>query len=168
MNSRPFNMSPLVHRRGCCGGAFSQAGVGLIEVLVAVLILSIAFLGIAALQAMSLSSNNGAMMRSMATISTYSILDAMRADRANVVAGSYNTTAVVANACPAGTGSLAAYQLNQWCGQLGQNLGAVGTTKGAISCTAGTSDCTITVTFEEVRKGTNNSTTQQVVTRAML
>ncbi|TCI11436.1 type IV pilus modification protein PilV [Dyella soli] len=146
-----------------------QAGVGLIEVLVAVLILSIAFLGIAALQAMSLSTNNSAMARSMATISSYSILDAMRADYANATTGAaYNTTTPLkANACPTGTASLAAAQLSQWCNQLGSNLGVAATTTGAINCSAA-GDCTITITFDDSRAGVGGSSTQTVVTRAML
>ncbi|WP_426689342.1 type IV pilus modification protein PilV [Rhodanobacter ginsengiterrae] len=159
--------APTTHRRSL------QSGVGLIEVLVAVLVLSIAFLGIAALQAMSLSTNNSAMARSMATISSYSILDAMRADLAAAQAGSYNrtgTSAVKASACPAGTGSLAAAQISQWCGQLGQSLGAAATTTGDINCTAagGSADCTITISFDDSRAGVGGSSVQKVITRAML
>jgi type IV pilus assembly protein PilV len=159
--------APIIRRRS------SQSGVGLIEVLVAVLVLSIAFLGIAALQAMSLSTNNSAMARSMATISSYSILDAMRADLATAQAGSYNrtgTSAVKASTCPAGTGSLAAAQISQWCGQLGQTLGAAATTTGDINCTTvGDSvDCTVTITFDDSRAGVGGSSVQKVITRAML
>jgi type IV pilus assembly protein PilV len=155
----------------------TQSGVGLIEVLVAVLVLSIAFLGIAALQAMSMSTNNSAMARSMATISSYSILDAMRADIAVANAGGYNTptaTPIKANACPdTSAGTLASNQLNQWCTQLGKSLGAAATTTGAIACTAtGTTvvvtDCTVTVTFDDSRAGVGGSSVQTVTTRAML
>lgn len=150
----------------------AQSGVGLIEVLIAVLVLSIAFLGIAALQAMSLSTNNSAMARSMATIASYSILDAMRADIGSARSGAYTTT-VVANACPAVSGSLASAQLNQWCSsQLGnKSLGAVASTTGKISCSAvgtASADCTITITFDDSRAGVGGTSTQQVVTRAML
>lgn len=151
-------------------GRSAQAGVGLIEVLVAVLIVSIAFLGIAALQATSLSTNNSAMARSMATISSYSILDAMRADLLNAEAGSYNTatpTTIVGNACPAAGTSLATYQLNKWCGQLGQSLGVSANTTGAINCSA-VGDCTITITFQSSSKDVSGTSTQTVVTRAML
>src|SRR5690625_4897984 len=51
----------------------AQKGVGLIEVLVAVLVLSIGLLGLAQLQAKSLSTNGSAMTRSMATMFSYSI-----------------------------------------------------------------------------------------------
>lgn len=157
-------------RRGVGGLAVrgAQRGISLIEVLVAVLILSIAFLGIAALQATSLAANNSAMARSMATIASYSILDAMRADINNATAGNYNTsTAVKANACSNTATTLAAAQVNQWCGLLGNTLGVAATTTGAISCT-GTGDCTITISFVDVRPGGNKSTQQTVVTRAML
>ncbi|HWX67141.1 MAG TPA: type IV pilus modification protein PilV [Rhodanobacter sp.] len=162
-----------------------QSGVGLIEVLVAVLVLSIAFLGIAALQAMSLSTNNSAMARSMATIDSYSILDAMRADIANAKAGNYNgtvtaatsavpasgaTAAVPANpaACPAaGTTSLAAVQLSQWCGQLSTDLGATTHTTGTVNCD-NTGNCTVTIQFDDSRAGVGGGSSQQVITKAIL
>lgn len=155
----------------------AQSGVGLIEVLVAVLVLSIAFLGIAALQAMSMSTNNSAMARSMATISSYSILDAMRADIAVANAGGYNTpiaAPIKASACPdVSAGTLASYQLNQWCTQFGKSLGAVATTTGAIVCTAAgataaATDCTVIITFDDSRAGVGGASVQTVTTRAML
>ncbi|WP_255557358.1 type IV pilus modification protein PilV [Dyella sp. ASV21] len=146
----------------------TQRGVGLIEVMVSVLILSIAFLGIAALQATSLAANNSAMARSMATIASYSILDAMRADLSNATSGNYNTSSPIkASACSATAGTLAAVQTNHWCALLGSTLGAADTTTGAISCTAN-GDCTVTISFVDVRPGVNKSTQQTVVTRAML
>lgn len=150
-------------------GRGTQQGVGLIEVLVAVLVLSIAFLGIAALQAMSLSTNNSAMSRSMATIASYSILDAMRADMAGARAANYNKK-VVADHCPAANGSLAGNQLNQWCTQLAQGLGAAASTTGQVNCRAigQSADCTITITFDDSRSGSGGSVEQKIVTRAML
>ena len=145
-----------------------QSGVGLIEVLVAVLVLSIAFLGIAASQ--SMSTNNSAMARSMATISSYSILDAMRADMNTARAGTYNTT-VAANNCPdTSAGTLASAQLAQWCTQLGQNLGAAAATTGLVACTdtGSSADCTVTITFDDSRAGVGGSSVQKVITRAML
>ena len=147
-------------------GRKAHAGVGLIEVLIAVLILSIGFLGIAALLAKSMATNNSAMARSMATISSYSILDAMRADIDTAKAGTYNTT-VTANSCPTGTGTLAQFQLIQWCSQLGKTLGATANTTGDVSC-SGTGDCTITITFDDSRAGDGGTNAQKVVTKAML
>ncbi|MFK2876819.1 type IV pilus modification protein PilV [Rhodanobacter hydrolyticus] len=150
-----------------------QSGVGLIEVLVAVLLLSIAFLGIAALQGRSLSTNNSAMARSLATIASYSILDAMRADMDGARAGSYDRTGsskIIANACPDASGTMAETQLGLWCAQLGQGLGAVETTTGQVACadTGATADCTITITFDDSRAGVGGSRVQTIATRAML
>jgi type IV pilus assembly protein PilV len=145
----------------------AQAGVGMIEVLVAVLVLSIGLLGMAALQAMSLSTNNSAMARSLATINAYSILDSMRADIGNAKAGSYNTT-VTANACPAAGSTLATQQVNGWCKSLGAALGAAAGTTGAVNC-SGTGACTITISFDDSRSGGNlGSNTQTFTTEAML
>lgn len=147
-----------------------QRGVGLIEVLVAVLILSIGLLGISLVQTRALSNNNSSMGRSMAVVASYSILEAMRADRANAVAAAlpYNTT-VTASSCPTTTSTLAELQLNAWCAELRSRFGAVATTTGTVNCNA-TGICTISVQFDDSRGGTglSSSTAEQVVTRAVL
>jgi type IV pilus assembly protein PilV len=148
----------------------NQRGVGLIEVLVAVLVLSVGFLGMAALQARSLSMNNSAMARNAATIASYSILDAMRADLVNAETGSYNST-VQANSCQATTGTLASTQLNLWCNQLALTLGASASTQGTVNCTGAQGYCTVTVQYDDsksVSASTDNTATQQVITQAML
>ncbi|WP_430389209.1 type IV pilus modification protein PilV [Dyella sp. 20L07] len=157
-----------LRRDGHSGGQSTQQGVGLIEVLVAVLILSIAFLGIAALQAMSLSTNNSAMTRSLATISSYSIMDAMRADLVRARAGDYNTSkAITADKCPGSGDSFATTQLNGWCNQLAKNFGAVSTTTANINC-LGTGECTVTISYNDIRAGADGNKAQSVVTKAIL
>jgi type IV pilus assembly protein PilV len=66
------------------------AGMTLIEVLVAVLVLSIGLLGLAGLQTLSLRSNHSAYLRSQATVLAYDIVDRMRANRSNALDGAYN------------------------------------------------------------------------------
>ena len=149
-----------------------QRGVSMLEVLIAVLIVSIGFLGMAALQARALSTNNSAMARSMATVASYSILDAMRADLVNAGTGSYNKT-VTANSCASVSAAtaLATAQLQSWCTELGNTLGAVATTTGAINCSAAAPtsiNCAVTIQFDDSRAGVGGSKTQQVVTRAGL
>jgi type IV pilus assembly protein PilV len=143
-----------------------QGGVGLIEVLIAVLVLSIGFLGIAALEAMSLSTNNSAYARSMATINAYSIMDAMRADLANAKAGLYNTsTPVNASSCPLPGTTLITQQLSVWCGSLAATLGANSTTTGNVNCDAsGNGNCTITITFDDSRSGSKLGSNAQTFT----
>jgi len=145
-----------------------QRGVGLIEVLVSVLILSIGLLGISMVQARALSTNNSSMGRSMAVVASYSILEAMRADRANALAGAYNQTLIGNSSCTvATTTTFAASQLAAWCAELRTTLGTADSTRGTISCTA-TGDCTITILFDDSRIGMGGDAYQQVLTRAVL
>lgn len=66
--------------------ASRQVGVGLIEVLVSLLVLSIGLLGLAALQAQSLRFTTDAYLRSQATVLASDIIDRIRANRDNVAA----------------------------------------------------------------------------------
>jgi type IV pilus assembly protein PilV len=142
-----------------------QRGVGLIEVLISGLVLSIGFLSVAALQSKSLSTNNSAMARNMAVLASYSILDVMRADRANALTGLYNKK-VIGGSCPSGR-SLADSQIKQWCAQLGENLGEQASTIAEINCKTN-GDCTVSVQFDDSHAGKGGSVQQQVITRTML
>jgi type IV pilus assembly protein PilV len=139
----------------------------LIEVLISLVVLSIGMLGLAGLQIWSLRNNQGAMERSMAVVETHSIVDAMRADRANALAGSFNT---VATAGSAGT-SFASQSLANWQQNLVSTLGA--SAVGAVSCVTSGPEagvCTIRVTWTDTRSvgGATDqrptSSQQQVVT----
>ncbi len=63
-----------------------ESGFSLIEVLIALLVLSIGLLGLAALQAQGLRFNHDALVRTHATNLAYDIVDRMRANRPNVAA----------------------------------------------------------------------------------
>ena len=69
----------------------AQKGVGLIEVLVSMLILSVCLLGMAALQTVALRNGQSAQSRSMAGIMSNSITDAMRANITAARSGAYNS-----------------------------------------------------------------------------
>lgn len=58
-----------------------QSGVSLVEVLVALVVISVGLLGIAALQAISLRDTTSSVVRSQATALTDYIIDRMRANR---------------------------------------------------------------------------------------
>src|SRR5690606_8210568 len=72
-------------------GRNTQAGVGLLEVMISVLILGIGLLGIAAMQATALRNGQSSLERTQAVIQTYAVLDLLRANRTNAIAGYYNT-----------------------------------------------------------------------------
>lgn len=125
-----------------------QRGEGLIEILIAVLVLAIGILGIAALQTRALVGAGGSMGRSMATVALYSISDAMMADATNARSGAYNGQ-ISADHCPA-AGTLAETQINAWCTTLATNLGADATTTGSINCTADGA-CSIAIQWVDAR-----------------
>lgn len=67
-----------------------NGGFSLIEVLVAVLLLSIGLLGLATLQTTSLQRENSSAQRVEALNYAYDLLDRMRANRAQAIAGNYD------------------------------------------------------------------------------
>ncbi|NEV64733.1 type IV pilus modification protein PilV [Thiorhodococcus minor] len=62
-----------------------QHGFGLLEVLIAMVVLGVGILGMAHLQASALRLNHSASLRSQASNIAYDILDRMRANRAEAV-----------------------------------------------------------------------------------
>lgn len=73
------------------GAAAREGGFTLVEVLVAVLVLSIGLLGIAALQTASMRGTQAAYFRSQASALSYQIVDAMRANPEAAEDGAYAT-----------------------------------------------------------------------------
>jgi type IV pilus assembly protein PilV len=71
-------------------GAFRQNGVSLIEVLVAVVVLSIGLLGLAGLQAGGMRVGQSSFHRSQASQLAYDIADRMRANPSDSRAGNYS------------------------------------------------------------------------------
>lgn len=137
-------------------------GVGLIEVLIAVLVLSIGLLGIAGLQARALKNNQSAFERSQAVTLTYFMLDAMRANIDAARAGSYDlsrTCTVLSG------GTLVANDHRAWLQALKDTLGNHESTCGQISCQGGA--CTVRVFWDDSR-GTGGGSTQTVETTSVL
>jgi len=67
-----------------------QRGFTLLEVLVALIVLSIGLLGLSGLQTTGLRNNHSAFLRSQATLVTTDILDRMRANREAAKGGDYD------------------------------------------------------------------------------
>ncbi len=77
------------------------SGYTLVEVLVAVVILSVGLLGLAGMQARGMRNSHDAYLRSQAAILAYDIADRMRANRDAALAGDYDIGIDVA--APGGT-----------------------------------------------------------------
>lgn len=97
-----------------------QRGATLIEVLVAMLVLSVGLLGLAGMQMTALKSNQSAYYRSQATVLAYDIIDRMRANRADALNGVYDI-ALQNQACDpdlSPSGSLADKDVADWLNSL--------------------------------------------------
>ncbi|MGC4027471.1 MAG: type IV pilus modification protein PilV [Steroidobacteraceae bacterium] len=137
-----------------------QAGVGLIEVLIAVLVLSIGMLGMAGLQTWALRNNQSASQRSLAVVQAYYIADVMRTDRVNAVNNGFNL-AIDADP-PSGT-SYIAQSLTNWRANLHDALGADAT--GSVDCNGPL--CDIVVRWDDSR-ATDGNTQQEISIRVEL
>jgi len=128
----------------------SAAGFSLIEVLVALVVLSVGLLGLAALQSNAVEFNHDAYLRSQATILAYDIADRMRANRQEARNGAYDsvfaTTLPACNSAVAGTvvqQDLAAWRRALVC--------ALPVGNGQIAWDAATEVLTITVVWDKSR-----------------
>lgn len=135
-------------------------GVGLIEVLVAVLVLGIGLLGVAAMQATALRNSQSSLERSQGVMHVYTILDAMRANPRAARNGDYD---IGMTCTPPATGSLIGSDQNAWISTLQQNLGS--TACGQVDCDGAM--CTVTVRWDDSR-GTSGSAAQSFSTTARI
>lgn len=141
--------------RGASGRSVQNArghsGTTLIEVMISVLVMAIGLLGIAAMQAAALRNSQSSLERSQAVISTYTVLDAMRANRQAALAGAYNTAGFLCTTD--GSGSLAALDQAAWIKSWRATLGVDGTPDtdvcGKIECA--TDICKVSLRWNDSR-----------------
>jgi type IV pilus assembly protein PilV len=138
-----------------------QAGIGIIEILVAVLVLSVGLLGLAGLQMRTLRNNQSSLERAVVVAEIHAVADAMRADRINAVENDAYDIAL-GDAAPTGT-TFAETVLAAWRNNLMASLGEGAT--GAVDCDGAL--CTITIEWNDER-GTLGDDAQQVVTEVQL
>ncbi|MGH8313359.1 MAG: type IV pilus modification protein PilV, partial [Gammaproteobacteria bacterium] len=129
------------------------AGFSLLEVLIALVILSVGLLGIAGLMSTSLKSNDSAYMQSQATMLAYNMIDRMRANMTETNNLTYQVPMPAApsaattepNACTGtvcSTPALAAYDIAQWEYDLAY---ALPQGRGAIAATSNGGIVTVTI-----------------------
>jgi type IV pilus assembly protein PilV len=137
-----------------------QRGVGMVEVLVAVLVLSIGLLGLAGLQVRTLRNSQSALERGVAVIETHAIVDAMRADRVNAMGDDFDISLTAA--APTGT-TFAEEALAGWRANLITSLGDDAT--GSVACNG--ADCVIVVQWNDSRGTQTTDTAAGSVTQTL-
>ena len=142
-----------------------SGGFSLLEVLIALVILSVGLLGIAAMLSTTVKSNDSAYMRSQATILAYNIIDRMRANPIGAANGDYDIaigtpapgSATVCTGGGAGCDSavLADYDLTQWKQTLASTSNGLPDGDGSITITpvGGVNLVTVTVQWNDSRAG---------------
>lgn len=138
----------------------AERGVGLVEVLVAVLVLSIGLLGLAGLQLRTMRNNESSLERGVAVAETHAIADAMRADRANAVnLNTYNIA--LGAAVPTGT-TFRDRAIAAWLTNLTSSLGSGAT--GSIACNG--ASCQIIVQWDNTRATAGTTTGGDILARS--
>lgn len=136
----------------------TQSGFTLLEVLVAIIVISLGLLGLAGLQAATLRNNQIAYYRAIAVQQTYDMADRIRANQAGVAAGVYdNLTAIipadpdcVANTCTAA--EMAAADHSQWNNNNARMLPA-----GSGTVAGGAGNFVVTVSWNENTEAGNTA-----------
>jgi len=129
-----------------------SSGFTLLEVMVAVFVLSVGLLGLAHLQITALKTNQSADLRTQASLYASDILNRMRANRVASQTGAYNIAA--ADAIPGSGGDVANQDLNDWRTNLSQALpGGI----GGVNCPAFDNlnefVCTVTIQWRDIHLG---------------
>jgi len=102
-----------------CRSVNHEAGIALIEVLVAVLVLAIGLLGMAAMQVQSSQMTNGAEQRTQAILLTADMMERIRANRPDIadydgIEVDPDDTACATDYAPDGSLSVSANDIAEW------------------------------------------------------
>jgi type IV pilus assembly protein PilV len=138
-----------------------QSGFTLLEVLVAIVVVSLGLLGLAGLQAATLRNNQIAYYRAIAIQQTYDMADRIRANQVGANTGKYDSPTATHHACApcANPQEMAEEDFFQWNNNNARMLPAGAGTVAA----AGGGAFDITVSWNENTEA--GSTAQQFVTR---
>lgn len=154
MNARP----PLPHQDLNPKPPFAgsrQTGFSMVEILVTLVVLSLGLLGVLGLQVTGLQRNDGAYLRTQASLYAYDIADRMRANRDNALAGTYNL--LMTDSAPTGSG-IANLDRSEWFTDLGSLPGGDGSINVAGNV------ATIVVQWDDSRAGGSQTTSVTVRT----
>ena len=130
-------------------GFQSQAGVSLLEVLIAVLVLSVGLLGIAGLQTANMRNTQSAHQRTVAVLLASSMSERIRANPNAAIAGSF-ALSLTCTALSAGA-SIQSVEHANWMTEIRTNLGALDTSCGEVLYDAATFTYTVNVYWDDTR-----------------
>lgn len=131
----------------------------MIEILIAVFVLSVGLLGLAGLQAQSLQFNYSAYQRSQSNFLAYDIIDRMRANRDEALLGTYDIALAdsaptdpgcQASGATCSTAQMADFDLSQWIGDV-ESLLTEGDAAVALTVVGGRAQVTVTIRWLDNR-----------------
>ena len=140
-----------------------QSGFTLLEVLIAVLVLSIGLLGIAGLMATSMRNSHSAYQRTQATWLAYDIIDRMRGNREAAVATTNNYDIPLGTATSSSTG-MAGTDVNDWKATVKNALPGA---DGSVAVDDETLGVKVIIQWNDSR-GTGGITSQQIIVDTQL
>ncbi len=124
-----------------------QRGVTMLEILIAVMVLSVGLLGVAGLQTTNLRNSQSAHQRTMAVLLASGMAERIRANRTLALAGGF----AMGKTCAAltATGSIQQLEQKNWIDEIRNSLGSVASTCGEVTYTAGTRTYTVIVYWDD-------------------
>jgi type IV pilus assembly protein PilV len=148
------------------GPAGSQGGFSMIEVLVSLLLIAVAMLGQAGMQANALKFSKGASFRMQAVLLANEVGERMESNKAGAIAGNYVIATASGTPTAAGTDCLTAacsatdlttFDLAQWTTRVAATLPS-GTWQILRSVTGNPSTYQIVLTWQDRRSNANQTT----------
>ncbi|WP_306522463.1 type IV pilus modification protein PilV [Rheinheimera sp.] len=126
-----------------------QKGVSLLEVLIAVLVLSVGLLGVAGLQTANIRNTQSAHQRTMAVLLASSMAERIRANAAAAGNGSF-VLPLQCTQLSAGA-SIQSVEQSNWLNEILTTFGDSGTSCGGVTYNAGTRTYIVTVQWDDSR-----------------
>ena len=142
-----------------------QSGVGLIEILVALLVLTTSLMALALLQTRSLQYNHNSYLESQSNIYAYDIIDRIRVNAANnsssstLYANTLTAYTVAKGGSASTTNAVATADIADWKNNITNNLPG-GT--GEINCVAATKICTIKIYWTDLSASSSTNATPEM------